>query len=458
MRDSFEYDVFISFSHEDGEEIKKLYSRLNDFELRVFWSEEKLKAGVGFTKKIQDALGQSQHFVLFFTENAANSKWVEKEWMTFHNNYHIKDEDNRRMYVCCIPSSMNDKVPDLLKDIQRPKDQVSLISELVKEIYINSEKELNKLVIVQEEKLKKLWRQLDIITKKGAEARDYYRHNRFWRPIIEKKNVHIFTCARDVPHDPENKRGQGGRTNIDMWDYRSVFDITHFFASNFPNTKVTIVDPVSKLGDNDLKEAVRLADRISHMRSMLENKDCIIIGSPDVSDFAEIVLAELHQISPYSAGREKRKGFVIVKEKKYTSSAFYWEKMDNEKVGIAQIIGPNTFEFLPHEPASDVGSSGKMYGILVVAHNPFCTKEKSCKIVILSGFSGIATNAIAKILTNEECLAEFFKLDEAFVNIDKPIEALIGVKYIVDRDYLARDTRKVENLDTDITFVKLIEI
>ena len=194
------------------------------------------------------------------------------------------------------------------------------------------------------------------------------------------------------------------------------------------------------------------------MRSMLENKDCIIIGSPDVSDFAEIVLAELHQISPYSKGREKRKGFVIVKERKYTSSAFYWEKQEKEEEGIAQIVKPNDFTFLPHKVASEDGSSGEMYGILVVASNPFCKKLRRSKIIILSGFSGVATNAIAKILTSEECLDEFFKLDQAYENLERPIEALIGVTYTVDRNYSERDTRKIENYKQDIFFEKLVEI
>ena len=95
MREKYKYDIFISFSHQDGEEVKQLYNRLTDFELRVFWSKEKLKPGVGFSKKIQDALKDSKHFVLFFTEAASNSKWVDREWRTFFENYHINDEDNQ---------------------------------------------------------------------------------------------------------------------------------------------------------------------------------------------------------------------------------------------------------------------------------------------------------------------------------------------------------------------------
>jgi hypothetical protein len=191
---------------------------------------------------------------------------------------------------------------------------------------------------------------------------------------------------------------------------------------------------------------------------MLENKDCIIVGSPDVNDFAEVVLARIHQIEPYTEGREKRKGFAIVKEHQVTTSSFYWEKLGHEKEGVAQILNPGEYEYFPHETASEGGGTGKMFGILVVADNPFCDKESSKKIIILSGFSGVATNAIAKIITNTHCLQHFFKLDQAYKNIDKNIEALIGVEYIVDRDFNNRDTRRIKNLSTAITFERLVEI
>jgi hypothetical protein len=99
-----------------------------------------------------------------------------------------------------------------------------------------------------------------------------------------------------------------------------------------------------------------------------------------------------------------------------------------------------------------------MYGILVVANNPFCKPELRRKIIILSGFSGVATNAIAKILTDEIYLDEFFKLDNAYANIDKDIEALIGVEYTIDKLFSNRDTRQIVNSEKAITFERLVEI
>jgi hypothetical protein len=106
------------------------------------------------------------------------------------------------------------------------------------------------------------------------------------------------------------------------------------------------------------------------------------------------------------------------------------------------------------KPGED-GSNGKMYGILIVAKNPFCKDGQQRRIIILSGFSGVATNAIAMLLTDERTyLKEFFRLDEKYVNLDRDIEALVGVEYCVDTDSDIRDTRQIKS----ITFEELVEI
>jgi hypothetical protein len=459
MRNDFEYDAFISFSHQDGLKVRQIYDKATKYGLRIFWSDKKLQPGLGFPDEIQHALKRSQHFTLYWTAHAAKSEWVNKEWQVFYNECHIHDKEHRRIYILLDGTiDLEETIPPLLKTFHRPKSTDNLVAELVKTMLNCPEEEYAKKISEIEAKATSLQNQLNQERRIVTEARDYYRHNRFWRPISENRHVHIFTCARDVPDDPNNRRGQGGRTNIDMWDYRSVLDITHFFASNFPISKVTIEDPMSKLHGVDLEQASRLADHIAHLRSKLEDKDCIIIGSPDVSDFTEIVLAELHRIVPYTEGRAKKKGFVITKARKYTSSSFYWEKKTDEPEGVAQILDPGRFEYFSNKLASENGTVGKMFGILIVANNPFCKAGLRRRIVILSGFSGVATNAIAKILTDDNCLGEFFKFDQAYVNIERPIEALIGVEYTLDGSFHERDTRKIDNPKNQITFEKLVEI
>ncbi len=452
MSDKYKHDAFISFSHMDVDNVRPIYQTLTDYGLNVFWSEENLTLGKAFPPDLKEALKGSQNLILYFTKNASGSKWVNIECNEFFSNCQSKDSENRRMYVLSDGSCDLENIPLCFNQLNRPKSVDQLITGLVTHI-LKSKEEINA----------KLLERLNQEKRKVEEARDYYRHARFWRPIAENKDIHIFTCARDIPQDRIDNRGQGCRTNIDKWDYRAVLDITNFFASNYPNTRVTIEDPISKLQGVDLTNGVLLADHINSMEKMLEDKDCIIIGSPDVSDFAEIVLAKIHRIHSYTECRKKNKGFVIIREQKNTLSSFSWEKDNNEREGIAQIFSENNqnrYEYFPHiiNGLNDRGPH-KMFGILIVANNPYCKENKQRKkIIIMSGASGVATNAIAKLLTDESCLKEFFKLDQAYVNTDRNIEALIGVEYVVEDNPNKRDARKIANSENAITFERLVEI
>ncbi len=454
MTDDFKHDLFLSFSHHDLEKARPIYQRLTDSGLRVFWSEERLELGRDFPPQLEKALLGSEHFAVYFSEHAKESKWVRIECDLFRQNCHMQDEKNRRMFVIMDPSCHDTDVPLLLQSLHRPKTWEAFVAELVKIKLEHLQYERDQAMSSKKQETEALGEELKNVRRQVEEARKFYGRNRFWAPIAEHRDVHIFTCARNIQHDPTTMRGQGGRTNIDLWDYRAVLDITHFFASNYPGAKVKIEDPVSKLSGRDLTEAPRLGERISEMRSRLQDKDCIIIGSPDVSDFAEIVLAKINGIDPYTGTREKKSGFVVIKDRKSTSSSFYWKKGENDEEGVAQIYGPNKYKIFPQGLPSLDGRVGKMYGILVVANNPFGNRDKPRKIIILSGFSGVATNAISKILTDDLCCSEFFKFDEAFANLDRNVEALIGVEYAIDPDADIRDTRRIKN----ITFEALVEI
>ena len=70
-----------------------------------------------------------------------------------------------------------------------------------------------------------------------------------------------------------------------------------------------------------------------------------------------------------------------------------------------------------------------MCGILAVVSNPFSDAPGKHRIVLLSGFSGVATNAIAKFLTHDDYLAEFGKFDREYVNVETNVEVLISVTF-----------------------------
>jgi TIR domain len=458
MRNDYEYDVFISYSREDEEDARLIYNQMSEVNLRVFWAEKKLPVGMDFPSELEKATLNSQHFVLYYTAAAAKSEWVKREWELFYTQCYMKDPKHRMMFVLVADSCSDALIPPLLRNLQHTKSIHRLVTDVTKTILDSMAEELKQATAQQNVKISLLESQLEQERRKVEEAQAYYRHNRFWGPVTRNRDVHIFTCARDVPHASGSTRGYGGRTNIDMWDYRAVLDITEFFAANYPNTKVKIEDPMSKLHDKDLEQAVPLAYRFSHITSLLDNKDCIIIGSPDVSDFAELTLAAIHHISPYTEGRLKRKGFVLIKERKYTKSSFYWEKEGDEEEGVARIVSPDDYRYFKNKPATKDETEGKMYGILVVANNPFCKEGVRRKIIILSGFSGVATNAIAKLLTDEGCLNEFFKLDNEYTDIERDVEALVGVEYAVEGSFDNRDTRRIKDSVNAITFEELVEI
>lgn len=447
MRNDFKYDLFISYFHEDEKKVKGIYDKLTRYGMRVFWAKRELPLGKSFPVELENALLSSQHFMLFFSEGASKSEWVRQESDTFLSKCHMKNRDYRRMYVLLDRECDPKHIPVFLQDINRPSNLDKLIADLLR-VALGDE----------QEEIRLLKEQLEQQTRKLEEAQGYYRHRRFWSPLAANRDVHIFTCARDVAYNPNSSRGYGGRTNIDIWDYRAVLDISHFFASNYPNTKVTIEDPVHKLNGRDLEEIARLEQHRRQMKNLLADKDCIIVGSPDVSDFAELVLAQIHKITWYNEERIKRKGFVIIKEQKNTKSSFYWQKIDHEQEGVAEILPSGHYKYYPHVLASEDGKPGKMHGILVVANNPFCSEGVRRKVIILSGFSGVATNAIAKILTDDNCLGEFFRLDDACANTERDSEALIGVEYVINRNFADWDTRQVKDYSDTITFENFVEI
>ncbi len=466
MRRDYTYDVFISYYHGDEKQVQPIYQRLCDYGLRVFWAPVTLPHGKEFPEELAKATLSSQHFVVYWTQSTSQSRWVSTECRIFYGQCHNVDPENRRMYVLLQGDCGPNDLPGLYRELNCSTSEEGLVKEIVNTVMNRSTLEFDDAIEKQKTRIAELEQELKEERKKVTEAQSYYRHNRFWGPISKNRDIHIFTCARNVPYDPETMRGtkreQGGRTNMDMWDYRAVIDITQFFASNYPNSQVTIEDPMSKLQGTDLRNSVSLADHMTELGNMLENKDCIIIGSPDVSDFAELVLAKIHKITPYTGERVKSKGFVIIKDQLAQSSC-YWQKDETkgEKEGIAQILGPKKYDPFAHRVAVENGEPGRMHGILVVANNPFGKGGDRRKIIILSGFSGVATDAIAKLLTAEECLPEFLKLDSAYADMKRDIEALVGVQYVVEPGFPERDTRQIFRLPDSryaITFEKLVLI
>lgn len=137
---SFEFDIFLCFSSKDLKEAKALWEKLTKHGYSVFMSEEALKfdAGTSFIEKIEFALENSQHFILFCTDNSLLSEWVKTEYETFFNEFYIPNKEKRKIIVYKENAEMAQKVPLLLRRLQTSNN----LESIIKSISLNSDKKI----------------------------------------------------------------------------------------------------------------------------------------------------------------------------------------------------------------------------------------------------------------------------------------------------------------------------
>ena len=73
------HKVFISYAHADVERVKSFHEGLKLAGIKHFFDRSYLKAGDYFPQVIQDYINSADLFVLFWSENASKSEYVEKE-------------------------------------------------------------------------------------------------------------------------------------------------------------------------------------------------------------------------------------------------------------------------------------------------------------------------------------------------------------------------------------------
>jgi hypothetical protein len=456
---SYDNQIFLSYAREQRAVAEGFVNEMRAAGLTVWWDKDIRVGTESWRKKIDGAIKNSRHFLLYCTVQAKASDMVNHEIRTFRAD--AKSDPSRKLFVLRAPDCEVNHVPHNLVNVQHADHLNDVIVYVLKESRDELAQRFREFEKKTEKETKQLEQNLALERQKVNEAREYYRHRRFWGPFAENRDVHIFTCGRDIPPDPNRPRGTGGfRTNIDKWDYRAVLGIAHFFASNYPGIKLTIEDPASKLQQEDIVKVHVLANRIAEIGNLLKDKDCIIIGSPDVNDFAEVVLSRIHRINPYDNDRKKSKGFILIRESKNTASAFYWQARSGEQEGIG-CLGQEPMLIYKHEPPSmeaGLPRAGKMHGLLVVAQNPFCRSEPR-RIMILSGFSGVATNAMAKFLTEDAYLPSFFAFDDKVHALRaRSIEAVIGVKYAAGPGSENKDARMIDDAADSITFEEFVPV
>lgn len=416
--DDFLYDIFFSYNKNDEDKVRKIYEEFRSAGLRPFFAPVDLRELVGrdgWEEAILEAIPKSYHLGVYCSKDAILSKWVEREITEFRRNFtQWAQEDHRILAIPDpdLPTAELDKVLSahrLLSGVLRPRNSQDAM-------HIVTVTRIRHLSTDLQAAQAKLGQTKDL----ARQSFDYYRHTRFWKPFsaISGQDLHIFTCGRDTPEDTV-QRGAGGRTSIDKWDYQAAVDITHHFARHHRDIGVVIEQPVSKAR---IDEKTRSFDTSKFTRELID-RNCIIIGSPDVSDFAEITLASLLGVPFYDPGARLTTGFRIRKAGRHFST-FYEEASAGEPDGVTLIREDKPEEFFACENNQD-------HGVMILADNPFSRPGLKHKILILAGHSGVATRAMSLLLTNEEpwCLDAFFVLDQEIALMGSPLAAVIEVSY-----------------------------
>jgi hypothetical protein len=416
--DGFLYDIFFSYNLNDEDKVRRICQEFRDAGLRPFFAPVDLSELVGrngWEEAILKAIPKSYHLGVYCSKDAVISKWVKREITEFRKNFKQRSQKDHRILAITDPDLPQADLKnvlsanEVLKGVLRPRN-----SQHAMQIVANMR--IRQLSAALETAQVELGQ-----TKEAArQSFDYYRHTRFWKPFsaIPDQDLHIFTCGRDTPEETV-QRGAGGRTSIDKWDYQAAVDITHYFAGHHRDIGVVIEQPVSK---KRIDEQTRSFDTAQFTRELID-RNCIIIGSPDVSDFAEITLARLLDVQPYDPRTRLTTGFRIRKAGRRFST-FYEESSADERDGVRVIREDKSGKFFTCENNQD-------HGVMVLADNPFSRPGQKHKILILAGHSGVATRAMSLLLTNEEpwCLDTFFDLDQEIAVMGSPLAAVIEVSY-----------------------------
>jgi hypothetical protein len=264
--------------------------------------------------------------------------------------------------------------------------------------------------------------------------REDHPYRRVWDPfILQHKDIHIMTCARGMQEDKDRT---GGRTDIDLWDFKSVSELSLFIAQRYDSAKVPLDPPKNKKMLSELQD--NLDQFHQELLDDLQGHDSVIIGSPDVSDYAEVVLAHLHGIEPHKIPADSvQMPFRFVKKTEAKNhprrmSAFYRlpgldgkEKVEfgGKEVDFVESIGIKD-EMPVHR--------GTTYAVITIAKWP-----THYHTMVISGFTGIATFAAMRLLTDCTLKAQLMRYLGKLK--DEKMKSAAGVNILVSVDYTRPD-------------------
>jgi len=276
-----------------------------------------------------------------------------------------------------------------------------------------------------------------------------------WDHILEPHGrLKVFTCARGATGSGSRV---GGRTNVDKWDYISVAELSFFLAQKYKQAEIHIRPPEEKR-PIDIAVKKQRSDLKNEIEDVLSktSDSVIIIGSPDVSDYAEVVLAKAYGVEPYEIADCK------VQEECRQRNC--WDCDETSENNGKSCIGKCGYMFYKNKSTHDVQekdhsiffrvpppetnecvvwygkqfecnhtkkgdkAEGKTYGVLTILKDGDHLFGQDRWLILLSGYTGIGTYGLAKILTQGEEMKK--KLEESKIEIETQ-----GVQFLVSIDY-----------------------
>ena len=130
----YKFDIFLSYAEEDIKFAQIVYNALTVRGLKVFFSKETLSNFIGesFHDKIEEALMESQHFILLCSEISMRKEWVKTEFQTFHSECYMKQPQHRRLIPLPCHGFDKNTLPPLLRRFQSAKKPEEVIEILQK--------------------------------------------------------------------------------------------------------------------------------------------------------------------------------------------------------------------------------------------------------------------------------------------------------------------------------------
>ena len=108
--------IFISYAHKDFDKVKFMAKAYKAQGVDYFFDRDYLKAGDIYPKKIKDYIDTSDLFILCWSQNAAESEYVEKEKLQALSLSKNIDENNGTLTIHPLSIEPRAELPSDMKD------------------------------------------------------------------------------------------------------------------------------------------------------------------------------------------------------------------------------------------------------------------------------------------------------------------------------------------------------